>query len=176
MTAQPREPGCPFCGVTPRETDATNFPGTYEHPWEKKGCPLDGVQLVRSDWAKRAPASRPDPLAARLVELRAKATPAEWWARRVFKDGADVREPDRVSVILLNDDARLAETLFANLDAIIAALADRDRWRAGVEAARKIAQAEVDRHNTGSGFDSHPAYVAACRIESAIRALSEAGQ
>ena len=44
-----------------------------------------------------------------------------------------------------------------------------------LEAAAKVAEDECRAHNTGSGFDSQPAYAASYRIAATIRSMKEKG-
>ena len=44
-----------------------------------------------------------------------------------------------------------------------------------IEECAKVADAELAKHNTGSGFDSQPAYSAAFAIATAIRSLGKEG-
>lgn len=44
-----------------------------------------------------------------------------------------------------------------------------------IEECAKVADAELAKHNTGSGFDSQPAYSAAFAIAAAIRSLGKEG-
>lgn len=75
-------------------------------------------------------AALPLPAVAELRALMAKATAKDWRAMRTFLlPGVETSDPDRVCCILINDDARLAEAMFANLDALLAEAEDAARMR-----------------------------------------------
>lgn len=59
-------------------------------------------------------------------------------------------------------------------DLLLAAVQDyNDVRQRTIEECAKVADAEMAKHNTGSGFDSHPAYSTAFAIAAAIRSLGK---
>lgn len=178
---------CPFCGSKPRSQwfDATSEDDDCGY-WGIDCCQAFAHEATKADaiaaWNTR-PAAPPlaerDALADRLQALAAKATPDDWTPRNVFTSSFTAR----VSVLLINDDARLAEALFGNLPTILAALRSRG-FAAGVEEAAAWHEGEAIKANDATKKwrrASEPWMIAeACRQEhersaAAIRALAAPG-
>lgn len=61
-------------------------------------------------------------------------------------------------------------------DHLLAAVQDYNEARQRtIEECAKVADAEMAKHNTGSGFDSQPAHSTAFAIATAIRSLGKEG-